>query len=258
MSSRFHFTALGLVLVISVPVYADNVASTLTIETGKETSTSERSVLSDSEWVRARTWNLSEVEWQRYQQLMQGIRDSISPETISPIEVLGIHARDQAERQRYAERWAQTMHEDAERILAFQHAYDEAMRRLYPGKYLIDPSRLPEPSEKTSSLEPGDRVLFFTRAQCPVCDALFGRLIQKIDTIAGIDIYLSGEHGGNDEAVRDWAKHHAIQPEWVRSRRVTLNHDAGALDKLTHGEGEVPSLMRRRGEAVSPLRPADL
>ena len=258
MSSRFRFTAVGLVLAMSVPVYAANLATSPMTETGAVSSTTAGSVLSDLERDRARTWNLSESEWQRYRQLMQGIRGSISPETISPIEVLGIHARDQAERQRYAERWAQTMHEDAERILAFQHAYDAAIRRLYPGEPLIDPDRLPEPSEKTGSLEPGDRVLFFTRAECPVCDALFGRLIQKIDAIAGIDIYLSSEHGGDDEAVRDWAKHHAIQPEWVRSRRVTLNHDAGALEQLTHGEGEVPSLMRRRGEVVSPLRPADL
>jgi integrating conjugative element protein (TIGR03759 family) len=198
------------------------------------------------------------MEWQRYRQLMQGIRGSISPGTISPIEVLGIHARDAEERQRYAERWAQTMHEDAERILAFQHTYDAAIRRLYPDESLIDPDRLPEPSEKTGSLEPGDRVLFFTRVACPACDALFGRLIQKIDAIAGIDIYLSGEHGEDDEAVRDWAKNHAIRPEWVRSRRVTLNHDAGALTKLTHGEGQVPYLMRRRGEAVLQLRAADL
>ncbi len=92
MSSRFRFTAVGLVLAMSVPVYAGNVASTMTTETGKETSTSERSVLSESERARAHTWNLSEMEWQRYRQLMQGIRGSISPETISPIEVLGIHA----------------------------------------------------------------------------------------------------------------------------------------------------------------------
>jgi hypothetical protein len=39
---------------------------------------------------------------------------------------------------------------------------------------------------------------------------------------------------------------------------VTLNHDAGALTKLTDGEGQVPYLMRRRGEAVSQLRAADL
>ena len=258
MSSPVRLFAMGLAFTMTVPVYAASLSSTSITETGKETSTSERSVLSESERTHARTWNLSEPEWQRYSQLMQGIRGSISPGTISPIEVLGIHARDQAERQRYAERWAQVMHEDAERILTFQHAYDTAIRRLYPGEYLIDPSRLPEPSVKTGSLEAGDRVLFFTRTECPACDALFGRLIQKIDAIAGIDIYLSGEHGGDDVAVRDWAKSHAIKPEWVRSRRVTLNHDAGALEQLTHGEGQVPSLMRRRGEVVSPLRLADL
>jgi len=258
MSSPFQFAALGLALILSAPVFAASLSNTPITETGKGASSTERSDLSDLERTRARTWNLTGSEWQRYRQLMQGIRGSISPETISPIEVLCIHARDAAERQRYAERWAQKMHEDAERILAFQHAYDEAIRRLYPNEPLIDISRLPEPSEKTGSLEPGDRVLFFTRAECPVCDALFGRLIQKINAIAGIDIYLSGVHGEDDEAVRDWAKNHAIRPEWVRSRRVTLNHDAGALSKVTHGEGHAPYLMRRRGEAVSQLRAADL
>jgi integrating conjugative element protein (TIGR03759 family) len=258
MTSPFQFTALGLVIVMAVPVYAASLSHTLITDVEKETSAIRGSVLSDIERARARTWNLSEVEWRRYRQLMQGIRGSISPGTISPIEVLGIHARDEAERQRFAERWAQTMHEDAERILAFQHAYDEVIRRLYPGEYLIDPSRLPEPSEKTGSLEPGDRVLFFTRIECPACDALFDRLVQKIDAIAGIDVYLTGQPSGDDEAVRDWATKHAVQPEWVRTRRVTLNHDAGALKKLTRGEGQVPYLMRRRGEAVSPLRAADL
>ena len=243
---------------MAVPGYAASLSSIPITETGKGASTTQGSALSDSEQIRARTWHLSEPEWQRYRQLMQGIRGSISPGTISPIEVLGIHARDEAERQRYAERWAQTMHEDAERILAFQHVYDAAIRRLYPGESLIDSSRLPEPSEKIGSLESGDRVLFFTRDECPVCDALFGRLIQRINAIAGIDIYLTGQPGGDDEAVRDWAKNHGINTEWVRTRRVTLNHDAGALEQLTHGEGEVPSLMRRRGEVVSPLRAADL
>ena len=71
----------------------------------------------------ARVWGLSKTEWRRYRSLMQGIRGSVSPATISPIEVLGIHARDDAERRRYAELWAQAMWEDAERILAFQRAY---------------------------------------------------------------------------------------------------------------------------------------
>lgn len=257
-SSAFRCSALGLVLALAVPVYAATLANTPTTVTGTGASSTEHSLLSDAERTRARTWDLSETEWQRYRGLLQGIRGSISPETISPIEVLGIHARDESERQKYAERWAQVMHEDAERILAFQHAYDAAIRRLYPDEPLIDVSRLPESSAKIDDLQPGDRVLFFTRADCPVCDALLGRLLQRVDAIAGIDIYLTGETSGDDQVVRVWAQQHAIQSDWVRSRKVTLNHDAGALDKLTAGKGEVPTLLRRRGEAVSPLRAADL
>ena len=35
-------------------------------------------------------WNLGEAEWTRYQTLMRGIRGSVSPTSLSPIEVLGI------------------------------------------------------------------------------------------------------------------------------------------------------------------------
>jgi integrating conjugative element protein (TIGR03759 family) len=249
---------LGLTLALVAPVQADNLDTSSIATTGTTTASEQYSHLSDSERTRARSWNLSEMEWQRYRQLMDGVRGSISPETISPIEVLGIHARDESERQRYAERWAQIMHEDAERILAFQHAYDAAIRRLYPNEPLIDVSRLPDTSAKPDSLQASDRVLFFTRAECPACDALLQRLLQRLDTVAGIDIYLIGVSGEGDQAVRAWARQHDIRPDWVRNRKVTLNHDAGALEQLTAGKGEVPALMRRRGEEVSPLRAGDL
>ena len=93
--------------------------------------------------------------------LMQGIRGSISPETISPIEVLGIHARDEAERQRYADAWARALHEDVDRILAFQRAYDAAGKRLYPNEPLIDVDQLPVKAEATSVFQSSDRLLFF-------------------------------------------------------------------------------------------------
>ena len=51
-------------------------------------------------------WNLNETEWTRYQTLMRGVRGSVSPATLSPIEVLGIHAQTEAERKDYARRWA--------------------------------------------------------------------------------------------------------------------------------------------------------
>jgi hypothetical protein len=85
-------------------------------------------------------WNLSEAEWTRYQTLMRGLRGSISPATLSPIEVLGIHAQTEPERKGYARRWAKLMHEDATRVLAFQAAYSEASREINPGGQIIDPN----------------------------------------------------------------------------------------------------------------------
>jgi len=224
--------------------------------TGRTTidrSEAERSALTPLERQRAATWELSAAEWQRYRALMDGLRGSVSPATLSPIEVLGIHARDDSERRRYAERWAVLMREDAERILAFQRAYDEAGKRLYPEELLIDPLRLPRAAPAPSALGATDRLLFFTRPACPACDALLERLLARLDTVAGLDIYLAEIPADDPQAVRDWAAGHGIDPEWVRSRRVTLNFAAGTLVRLAPNRTTLPFVMRRRGEVVSRL-----
>ena len=258
MSSRVKPIILIFALVASHPVVATEHSNTQVKQTGQGDSPIETNTLSASDLARARIWDLSEVEWHRYKQLMQGIRGSISPSTISPIEALGIHARDEAERQRYAEIWARAMHEDVDRILEFQRAYDAAGKRLYPNEPLIDIDRLPGKTEETVSFQSSDRLLFFVRPACPVCDVMLKKLLKRINEVSGIDIYLTDVAPGDDVAVRDWASAHQIEPEWVHSRQITLNHDGGALDKLTRGQGEVPYLLRRRGEDLSQLRASDL
>ncbi len=213
----------------------------------------ERSGLTEHERARAAVWGLSPTEWRRYQTLMEGIRGSISPGNISPLEVLGIHARDAAERRRYAEQWAVMMREDAERILAFQRAYDQAGRLLFPDESLIDVVRLLDRTDDEQALRRSDRVLLFARPDCAACDALLARVLARLERIGGVDVYLANVPAGDEAAIRDWAIDRGIQPEWVTSRRVTLNFDAGALDRLAPGRSELPVLLRRRGESVTPL-----
>jgi len=258
MNSIFRLAGLYLVFAMVAPAFAIEQSDTQVKETGIAFSSTSANTLSLTELARSRAWGLTETEWHRYKQLMQGIRSSISPSTISPIEVLGIHARDSEESRRYAEQWAQAMYEDVGRILAFQHAYDEAGKRLYPNQQLIDITLLPLQSKKTNSLQVDDRVLFFTRPNCPACDVLLQRLLKRIDKIDGIDIYLTGTQLNDDQAIRDWAGDHMITPEWVRTRRITLNHEAGALEKLTQGKSDLPYLMRRRGDELSVLSASDL
>jgi integrating conjugative element protein (TIGR03759 family) len=281
MNNRLKPVILSIALVASHPVVAIELSHTQVKETGQDASSTAAGALSATDLAHARLWDLSETEWRRYKQLMQGIRGSISPSSISPIEVLGIHARDEAERQRYAEVWARAMREDVDRILAFQHAYDAAGKRLYPNEPLIDVDRLPVKAEETSAFQSTDRLLFFARPECPACDMLVGKLLKRIDEVSGrpecpacdmlvgkllkridevsgIDIYLTDIAPSDDATVRDWASTHRIDPEWVRTRRITLNHDGGALDSLTGGQGEVPTMLRRRGEVLSKLRASAL
>ncbi len=211
---------------------------------------------------RAAQWGLEDAEWQRYRTLMQGIRGSVSPSSLSPIEVLGIHARGRDERRRYAEQWARMMREDAERILAFQRAYDEAQRRLYPDSVLIDPRALaPDESAETLvsafSLESGDRILFFTETHCAGCDAVLERMLARIHQVSGLDLYLVNVSPGEESRIREWAAARQIDPQWVREHRITLNIDAGALERvLAHtglSDADLPVLVRKRGNRLTPL-----
>lgn len=217
----------------------------------------ELSRLTDSERAQSRQWGLSEADWQRYKTLMQGVRGRLSP-NISPIEALGIHARTDDERQRYAEMWAKALREDTERVLAFQHAYDNAWKRLYGDEPLIDLSRLPQRQSKML-LQSGDRILFFAASSCAACGPALEVLLAKVQRTPrlGLDVYLI-DSGNDDGRVRAWAKEHGIPPELVRSRTVTLNHDSGALARLSGFTGTVPYIARRRGAQVTRIEPQTL
>ncbi len=218
---------------------------------------------------RPRQWGLDEQEWQRYQTLMQGIRGSVSPKTLSPVEVLGIHARNESERKRYARLWASMMREDAERILAFQRAYDEAQQQLFGGDILIDTGLLisdefPKSTDvqDASTLQAGDRILLFTATDCPVCDAVLERLLGRLSLLSGIDLYLMDVSAGEESRIREWARRRLIDPDRVNEQTLTLNINGGALERVITHTGQVatalPLLALRRGDQLLPLSAGNL
>lgn len=92
----------------------------------------------------ARIWGLSNEEMHRAKLLLQGPRASFSVEHLSPIEALGIHARSDAERRKYAEMFARVFHQDVERSLAWNASFQDAMQRLYPNEPMVDYRGLPK------------------------------------------------------------------------------------------------------------------
>lgn len=181
-------------------------------------------------------WKLNEIEWQRYKLLMKGIRGSISPNNLSPIEVLGTHARNDEERDKYAKIWAKAMFEDAQRVVAFQHAYDKAQEERYGHINVIDKKRLGLPDRQSNQIKDTDRVLVFIKLEsCPFCETLVGKLFSKTQSMeVQIDIFFVDANNKNDDQkIRAWATKHITDHKRLKTGKITLNYDNGKLHQLT-------------------------
>lgn len=202
-------------------------------------------------------WNLSEAEWARYQTLMRGVRGSVSPATLSPIEVLGIHAQNEAERKDYARRWAKLMHEDAARILAFQAAYSEASRELNPGGQIIDTSALGGSAPKSSPTEwaqPGDRVLLFLPLDCLTCGDFLRAARAASAKGAQVDFYVTGQAA--DAAILQWAAAQGFDPKAIQAKKITFNRENGELSTVAGLGASAPKMIRLRNRLATPIEPS--
>ncbi|MDH1440373.1 TIGR03759 family integrating conjugative element protein [Pseudomonas sp. GD03721] len=182
---------------------------------------------------RASDWGLTEQEWSRFEEIQTGPRGFWSPH-LDPLTTLGVEARNEQERRRYAELQVKLEAQRAERELAYQRAYDAAWARLFPG--LLPVQGLGgSPSSPTSR-----RLALFVEVQCPACTAEAQRLQQQ-DT--EFDLYLVGSQG-EDARIRTWARQAGIDPARVQRRQITLNHDRGQWLGLG-AHGPLPALFQQ-------------
>lgn len=109
-----------------------------TTEAAKASPSREAVKLDANDLLVAEIWGLSSAEMVRAKVLLKGPRASFSVENLSPVEALGIHARDEGERRKYAEMFARALQSDVERSLAWNRAFQEAQSRLYPNQQVVD------------------------------------------------------------------------------------------------------------------------
>ncbi|MDA8520412.1 TIGR03759 family integrating conjugative element protein [Acidovorax sp. NCPPB 4044] len=193
---------------------------------------------------RAREWNLRAEDWSRYRTLMQGPLGIYSPH-LDPLTALGIEARSDEERRRFAELQVQAEARRVQKTLDYQRAYDAAWQRLHP-----DLQRVALPSNQaggdvsgagTGAAEPG-RLAVFVKEACAACDQ---RVQQLQSAGTAMDVYVVGSRG-DDERIRRWARQAAIDPAKVQAKAITLNHDGGRWLSLGV-PGELPAVVREVG-----------
>ncbi|MBZ9559052.1 MULTISPECIES: TIGR03759 family integrating conjugative element protein [unclassified Modicisalibacter] len=173
----------------------------------------------------AKAWGLSEREYARYESIMSGPRGTWSP-NLDPLTALGIEARSEEERQKYAEQLVETERRRVEAELAFQRAYDAAWQRLYPGEMPIKAFSTQKGGETRSLFDsdsrqvPGRLSVVVATQGCRQCDATVKRLLRGG---AAMDIWVV-DANGDDERIRSWASKVGIPARQVRDGDITLNH----------------------------------
>lgn len=183
---------------------------------------------------QAGQWGLNKDDYQRYQSLINGPRGIQSP-GLDPLSTLGIEARNQAERRKYAEKWVKEEFARTQKELDFQREVTAAWKRLYPETLAVNMGNAAGIAHDTG----GRLALFVKSAGCGQCDA---RLAAVLADNRPVDIYLVDSQG-EDGKLRDWAKDHHIPLDRVRSRQITLNHDGGRW--MRFGNGMMPVVLQQ-------------
>ncbi|WP_431819417.1 TIGR03759 family integrating conjugative element protein [Burkholderia sp. F1] len=184
----------------------------------------------------ARDWGLSTDDWTRYRQLMQGPLGTYSP-NLDPLTALGIEARSDEERRRLADLQVHVEARRTAKLLTYQRAYDEAWQRAFPNT-----PRVTMPGAQTRSPAGNGRLALFVKEACAPCDTR-AKELQSAGT--PFDVYMVGSRQ-DDARIRQWAARVGIDPEKVRARTITLNHDAGRWLSLGVS-GELPAVVREVG-----------
>lgn len=185
---------------------------------------------------QAEDWGLLAEDWARYRQLQQGPLGVYSP-NLDPLTALGIEARNDVERRRFAELQVRAESARVTKELAYQRAYDQAWKRLYPTLQMVTLTTAANSSP--ARLQGNGRLALFIEDNCIACNLQ----VKKLQAAGReFDLYMVGSD--NDDArLRQWAQRVALDPRSVRERRVTLNHDAGRWGSLGVA-GDLPALVR--------------
>jgi integrating conjugative element protein (TIGR03759 family) len=171
---------------------------------------------------------------------MQGPLGIYSP-NLDPLSALGMEARSDEERRRYAELQVQAESRRVEKLLAYQRAYDEAWQRLQPGSQRVT---MPDVStgQAGSAASGSGRTAVFVRENCAPCE----QIVQRLQTAgSAFDIYVVGSRG-DDTRIRELARRSKVDPARVLARTITLNHDGGRWLSLGLS-GELPAVVRQVG-----------
>lgn len=201
--------------------------------------------------IEAKKWSIDIEDWYRYEDLSNG-HAKYDFVHLDPVHVLGIFARNEEEREKYAHIWAMQEFTRTDGNVKFARAAQKEAVLLVQemGLSMIDdeifyqgrPEFKAEQDIYDAELKPGYRLAFFVSKDCTECSELFQIVNhRRNEASVSLDIYFVGE--ATDSDIRTWAKSTGIDPQDVMGGKITLNHDRGEAERF--GAKEIPAIFVR-------------
>ncbi|MCC5791779.1 MAG: TIGR03759 family integrating conjugative element protein [Legionellaceae bacterium] len=208
--------------------------------------------LTDAQNHEAKVWNLSEAEEKRYIQLMQS-RSGLYYKGLrmSPIDILGLNARNDTERAHFAEKAAKQEAQKVAQNIAWNNAFYEAYNKLFKDTPVIgdfDPTPFSPYAHQPIELQHGETLFLFIKPD----DAVKTILMQLVDAITrtpNTSLHLLLIDMDND-AIQLWANRQQIPLSLVTSQQITLSQGNQQYEGLTLQTKHTPLLLVSRGKST--------
>lgn len=232
--------------------------------------------LTQAEQHQALAWGLSTEEEQRYVALMKNqsgffygdqnmSTDLKMPDgstinfshRMTPVEVLGANAQNDAERNKYAQEDAHQQFQYLAKYFAYLAAYNSASQNYK--KELNLPILKPFNTAKFSPynykpfvFKSNDRLMLFVNidnAVRPIVSFMMSAM--EKDPSIQLNVYFVGRDI-NKKEVEGWAKSQNIPPRMAKRHQITLNFDDGKFESLSANK-KPPVLVLVRGDSSEIL-----
>lgn len=201
----------------------------------------------------ARVWGLTEEEEKRYVFLMQN-RSAVYYKGLrqTPVDVLGINAKSEAERAHFALLSARHEAQKVSKNIAWNNAFYKAYNQLFANVPVVgefDASPYSPVAYKPIRLNEGDTLFLFIKTDDAIKTVLL-TLMEAINASPNTRLHLM-LMGMDDRAVQVWANLNQIPRELVSNGTITLNHGELSFDALNAPKKTTPLLLLARGGASS-------
>lgn len=193
----------------------------------------------------AAVWELTTDEEKRYVLLMQnrsdlyyrGLRQT-------PLDILGINARTEDERNHFAELAAKQEAQKVSKNIAWNNAFYKAYNKLFENVPVVgdfDPKPYSPYAHKPVQLNQGETLYFFIKPDDAVKSVLM-LLIEAVETTPNtrLNILLLD---GDEASIQRWANQHQIPQALVNTGQIILNNGELNYQSLTIPKKETPLLL---------------